>query len=102
MLNLHSDVIISFAMVENGGIEPKIMILSLTYDKLWPIFDFYVVARQPNCKKHKNYLQEGNWNIIGAYIPSKSYPMNMIKVLNRPKYVQYSPKCAKIDIFLQI
>ena len=74
-------------MVENGGIDPKIMILSLTYDKLWPIFDFYVVAQQPNCKKkHKNYLQEGNWNIIGAYIPPKSYPMNMIKVLNRPIY----------------
>ena len=50
---MYSDVIISVAILENGGIEPKIMSLSLKYDKLLPIIDFHVVAWQPNFKMLK-------------------------------------------------
>ena len=37
---LNYDVIIIFAMVENGGIEPKIMTLSQIYQEIWSILGF--------------------------------------------------------------
>ena len=56
-------------MVKNGGIEPKIMSLSLIYDKLWTIFDFSCGCLATKFQKTQKFFQESDMNIIVASIP---------------------------------
>ena len=58
-------------MVENGGIEPKIMFLSPIYNKLWPIFDFSRGCLATKIEKAQKFLLEGDRNLILISIPNE-------------------------------
>ena len=95
MLNWFSDILISFTMVENGGLDPKFNFLFHMYNKVWPIFDF---SRGCLATKFQKFLFEFDGNLIIIVTVPYQCLMNMFKVLNIPQNVQSPSKCAIISI----
>jgi hypothetical protein len=68
-------------MVENGGLEPKIMTLSQIYQKIWSILGFSRCCLATKSKNACNFFQDGDRNLILVSIPPKLDLLNTNKTL---------------------
>ena len=69
-------------MVENGGIEPKIMTLSqFIYQEIWSILGFSRCCLATKSKNACKFVQEGDRNLILVSIPPKLDLLNTNKTL---------------------
>ena len=68
-------------MVENGGIEPKIMTLSQIYQEIWSILGFSRCCLATKSKNACKFVQEGDRNLILVSIPQKLDLLNTNKTL---------------------
>ena len=68
-------------MVENGGIEPKIMTLSQIYQEIWSILGFLRCFLATKSKNACKFVQKGEMNLILVSIPPMLYSVNTNKTL---------------------
>ena len=68
-------------MVENGGIEPKIMTLSQICQEIWSILCFSHCCLATKYKNAGKFAQKGDMNLIFASIAPKMYSMNTNKTV---------------------
>ena len=68
-------------MVENGGIEPKIMTLSQIYQEIWSILGFSRCCIATKSKNACKFVQKGDRNLILVSIPPMLYSVNTNKTL---------------------
>ena len=68
-------------MVENGGIEPKIMTLSQIYHEIWSILGFSRCCLATKSKNACKFVQEGDRNLVLVSIPPMLYSVNTNKTL---------------------
>ena len=87
---LNSDVIIIFAMVENGGIEPKIMTFSQICREIWSILSFQRCCLATKSKNTCKFVQEGDRNLKQVSIPLILHSVNTNKTL-MDQNVSYFP-----------
>ena len=90
---LNSGVIIISAIVENGGIEPKIMTQSQIYKKIWAILGFSLRCLATKSENTCKFVQKVGGNLVTVHIPPNLYSMNTNKALiDQNTYVIFSLK----------
>ena len=68
-------------MVENGGIELKIITLSQICKEIWSILGFLHCCLATKSKNADKFAQKGDMNVISASIAPKLYSINTNKTV---------------------